>query len=75
MPKHCVAYNCSNTHRDGVSLFRFPNDPLLRLQWTQQVQRTRKDFKGPMEFSVVCSKHFTRDCFEVDPVLAEKFKG
>ena len=63
------SYNCSNT----VSLFRFPNNPLLRLQWIQQVQRTRKDFNGPMEFSVVCSKHFTRDCFEVDPILAEKF--
>jgi len=56
-----------------VSLFRFLNDPLLRLQWTRQVQKTRKDFKGPTEFSIVCSKHFTKDCFKVDPVLAEKF--
>ena len=56
-----------------MSLFRFPNDPSLQLQWARQVQRTHKDFKGPTEFSVVCSKHFTRDCFEVNPVLAEKF--
>ena len=32
-----------------------------------------ENYKGPTEFSVVCSKHFTRDCFEVDPILAEKF--
>ena len=56
-----------------MSLFKFLNDPSLRLQWTQQVQKTCNDFKGPTEFSVVCSKHFTRDCFEVDPILVEKF--
>ena len=38
MVKRCVAAGCSNTHSDGVSLFHFPRDPSLRLQWTRQVQ-------------------------------------
>ena len=73
MVKRCVAAGCSNTHSDGVSLFHFPRDPLLRLQWTRQVQRTRDGWKGPSDYSVVCSEHFTSDCFEEDSAIAAKF--
>ena len=45
MPKRCVAYNCFKTHRDGVRLFNFLNDPPLQLQWTRHVQRTHEDLK------------------------------
>ena len=37
----CVAASCSNTTKDGVSLYQFPGDPILRKQWTYQVQPTR----------------------------------
>ena len=30
MGKRCVAAGCSNTHRDGVSLHKFPKDASLR---------------------------------------------
>jgi len=38
--KRCVAMNCFKTYQDGVSLYGFPQDPSLQLEWTRQVQRT-----------------------------------
>ena len=70
MGKRCVAAGCSNTHRDGVSLHKFPKDASLRQQWVRQVQRTRADWKEPSEHSVVCSAHFAEPCFEPDSALA-----
>ena len=64
MGKSCIAGGCTNTHRQGVSLFRFPSDDRLRKKWTRQIQRTRAKWKGPTPYSYVCSKHFTEDCFE-----------
>ena len=37
MPKRCVAFGCSNTNKDGVSLFSFPKDPVLSKKCTEQV--------------------------------------
>ena len=39
MVNRCVTAGCSNTHRDGVSLFKFPSDPKLREKWTKQVKK------------------------------------
>ena len=73
MVKRCVAAGCSNTYSDGVSLFQFPRDPALRAQWTKEVQRTRADWQGPSDYSVLCSNHFTNDCFEEDTIIAARF--
>lgn len=63
MPSRCVAAGCSNAHRDGVSLYRFPKDPVLRAKWVKQVRRTRARW-NPSDSSVLCNNHFTDDCFE-----------
>ena len=65
--------NCSKTHQDGVSLHGFPTDSLLRLEWTRQVQRTCSNWTGPSQHSVICSNHFTSDCFEDDTAIAVQF--
>lgn len=70
MVKRCVAAGCSNTYRDGVSLFLFPKDHARRLQWIKQVQRTRAEWKGPSEHSVLCSDHFDEHSFEPDTAIA-----
>ena len=70
MVKRCVAAGCSNTYSSGVSLFYFPKDQAKRLLWTRQVQRTRAEWKGPSEHSVLCSDHFTDDCFEPAAAIA-----
>ena len=70
MVKRCVAAGCSNTYSDGVSLFLFLKDHARRLQWTKQVQRTRAEWKGPSEHSVLCSDHFDEDSFEPDTAIA-----
>ena len=71
MVKQCVAAGCSNTYKDNVSFFKFPRDPVMQQKWVKQVQRTRAEWSGPNEHSVVCSVHFTDNCFEIN--LAEKF--
>ena len=65
----CVAAGCSNTPSDHITLFKFPSDPKLREKWAKQVRRTRANWK-PTKHSVVCSEHFTQDCFEADAAIA-----
>ena len=72
MVKRCVAAGCSNTYSDNVSLFKFPKDPVLRQKWVKNVQRTRAQWSGPSEYSVLCSQHFDSSCFEPDSELASQ---
>ena len=62
MPKRCVAAGCNNTVDNGVSVYTFPKDEVLK--WTDQVKRTRDCWAGPTVNSVLCSEHFTEDSFE-----------
>uniref|UniRef100_A0A1X7VK94 THAP-type domain-containing protein n=1 Tax=Amphimedon queenslandica TaxID=400682 RepID=A0A1X7VK94_AMPQE len=64
MGKRCTAASCSNTHKDGVSLFTFPTDVALKIKWTAAVRRTRDKWSGPTKYSCICSIHFTDYCFE-----------
>ena len=57
----------------GVSLFRFPRNPSLHTIWNKQVQRTCDDWKDATKYSVLCSEHFTSNCFEEDLFLAAQF--
>ena len=70
MPSRCVAGFCSNTHKDGVSLFKFPKDSELLTKWVKQVRRTR-DKWAPSSSSLLCSEHFELDCFDSVPVIKE----
>ena len=42
----------------------------MRQKWIKNVQRTRAEWKGPSEHSVLCSEHFESSCFEIDSGLA-----
>ena len=64
MVNYCVAFGCTSSSKDGISVFRFPKDMKLRSKWIQQVKRTRS---GPSYHSVLYSLHFTNDCFEASP--------
>ena len=66
MVNRCCVGNCSNTNSPEISLFRFPADQVVRSKWIEQIKRTRVKWSGPGQYSLVCSKHFTEDCF--DPV-------
>ena len=72
MVKCCVAAGCSNTYSNNVSLFKFPKDPVLRRKWVKNVQRTRAQWSGPSDHSVVCSQHFDSGCFEPDSEFASQ---
>ena len=73
MVKRCVAAGCSNIHTDGVSLFSFLQNPSLRARWNKQVQRTHADWRDATDYSVLCSEHFTNDCFKEGFVIAVQF--
>ena len=73
MVKRCVAAGCSNTNSDGVSLFQFPQDLAFCAQWTKGVQTTQTDWQGPSDYSILCSNHFTNDCFEEDTIITTRF--
>ena len=53
-----------------MSLFKFPKDRVLSQKWIRNVQKTRANWDGPSEHSVLCSQHCDSSCFEVDSELA-----
>ncbi|XP_061750007.1 uncharacterized protein LOC133549001 isoform X5 [Nerophis ophidion] len=65
----CIAAGCSNTNRAGVSLFRFPKDDSQALLWNREVKRTRLDWTTHTKYSMLCSDHFEKSCFEEGPLL------
>ena len=82
MPKRCVVYGCSNTAdtSNDVSIYEIPfwdeNSPIAtkrRKKWVNFVRRKR-DKWTPTRSSVVCSKHFTEDCFNYGSATVEKYK-
>ena len=82
MPKRCVVYGCSNTAdtSNDVSIHEIPfwdeNSPIAtkrRKKWVNFVRRKR-DKWTPTRSSVVCSKHFTEDCFDYGSATVEKYK-
>lgn len=73
--RHCKVFcvaggpnqrSCTNNgDTPGISMHRFPTDPLIRQQWVKFVRRHRVDFM-PAEYSsriYLCSAHFEPDCF------------
>ena len=63
--QRCVAANCANTHANNVNLHEFSRvkDEARKRAWTQFVKTKRKDWDGPSDTSVICSDHFTLDCY------------
>jgi len=47
----------------------------LQAIWIKQVQRTRADWTGPTSTqSILCSKPFTKNCFEMDTDIEAGFR-
>ena len=82
MPERCVVYGCNNTASTtkGISLYRIPyfddtrpEAKSRRKKWASFIQRKRDKWQ-PSASSVVCSQHFTEDCFEYGSDTVEKYK-
>lgn len=62
--RRCVAAGCIFSNKDGVNLHSFPLDrPAILKQWVTFVKVHRKDWEGPTQRSVLCSSHFTPECY------------
>ncbi|XP_062859200.1 lethal(3)malignant brain tumor-like protein 2 [Trichomycterus rosablanca] len=74
MPNRCAAYGCKKTHKNNVSMFRFPKDPDEFRKWERQVKKTRHNWVAKT-YSFLCSEHFSKDCFESRPSSVTKAMG
>ncbi|GBN14036.1 THAP domain-containing protein 2 [Araneus ventricosus] len=63
MIKSCCAYECKEKFIKGgfVSFHRFPKNQERRYIWEKNIRR--ENFKATNS-SLICSKHFTTDCFD-----------
>jgi len=48
--------------RNGLQLS--PKDPAICSLWIKAVHNQRKNWKGPTDASLICSKNFELDCYE-----------
>ena len=61
MPKHCVAFGCTNHHANStVSFHRFPAEPERRKLWVLACKRINADGSKwtPSQHAVLCGAHF-----------------
>ncbi|XP_063242346.1 zinc finger protein 616-like isoform X5 [Bacillus rossius redtenbacheri] len=63
MVTSCCAINCTERHVKGgkVTFHKFPKDAARRAAWIEAVHR--KNWT-PTKNSMLCSDHFTEDCFD-----------
>lgn len=61
----CVVQGCSNCadHASGISLHQCPVNRSEREKWMRFVRTRRANFNPTGRF-VICSEHFSEDCFE-----------
>ena len=59
----------NNQHTEGISLHRFPKDPVVRKQWVNFVRRHRKEWQ-PEKYPVLCSAHFEDSCYTKNRQIA-----
>ena len=60
MPRRCVAMHCCHQDRQ---LFEWPKDVQRGRQWALFVKQKRADLWVPSSTSVLCWKHFEKECF------------
>ena len=64
MPNRCIVAGCDKTPKDDVSLHLFPKEEKLLKIWTAKVRLTRAKWKGPTQYSTICSDHFAHTDYE-----------
>ena len=62
MPEKCVAKFCSNTPGKLISLHKFPEQEKYKRLWRNFVRTKRAEWTESAK-SVLCSEHFSRECF------------
>jgi len=64
MPRRCTA--CKMVGGKGHGLHLFPKVEKFRRLWVSAVKLHRKDFDGATSTSLLCSRHFTEDCYVIE---------
>ena len=63
MPRRCIAAGCDSVGGKDCSLHKFPKNEAIRKKWIKAVKEQRSNWDGPSPYSLLCSLHFTDDCF------------
>ena len=60
---HCMAVDCNNDSKwtKGISFHGLPKDDKLKNEWLAKINRVNPTIS---KNSVLCSEHFTPNCFE-----------
>jgi len=68
--KVCIINGCANkSDTPGKSFHRFPKDTTRRKEWLRSI--SRNSF-CPTKNSVLCSDHFSPECFKYDSALLKR---
>ena len=70
---YCVAYGCKSKlfKGCGIIFLKFPKDKPRRKQWIHYCKHA--DFTQASLASTLCSKHFSSEQYEKDPLQLAKF--
>ena len=68
MPRRCVAAGCDSEGGKGCSLHKFPQDEAIKKKWIKAVKQQRSKWDGPSPHSLLCSRHFTDECFVTEGI-------
>lgn len=72
--RKCIVPGCLGNDLDSsLSFHHFPSDPDVKEEWIQFI-KTRKPNFVFKKYMNICSRHFTRECFERVPEVVEKIK-
>ena len=63
MPRRCIVAGCDSVGGKDCSLHEFPKNEAIRKKWIKAVKEQRSNWDGPSPYSLLCSLHFTDDCF------------
>jgi len=68
MPAVCVVGGCGSTYgvtndEEKVAMFSWPSGSINKQKWDSFVKSTRKEWVSGNARTVMCNKHFTKDCF------------
>ena len=68
MPRRCIAAGCDSVGGKGCILHKFPQDEAIKRKWIKAIKQQRSNWDGPSPHSLLCSKHFTENCFVTEGV-------
>ena len=72
MPNNCCVFGCNSnyaTTKERVSVFSFPKDEILKLQWIRKIPNQNLNVT---KYSFICETHFTQNEISRYHIIGDK---